>query len=79
MASNLPPQVPLESFGTVVYTLDSGIFFSRFTPLDPPCSFEIGPPLVGCSHSLRTDVLVCKEVDGLLLLLLFEGCRSKDQ
>ena len=65
MASNLPPQMLLESFGTVVYTLDSGIFFSRFTPLDPPRSVQTGPPLVGCSHSLRTDVLVFKEVDGL--------------
>jgi len=27
MASNLPPQMPLESFGTAVYTLDSEIFF----------------------------------------------------
>jgi len=32
--------MPLESFSTVVYALDSGIFFSRFTPLDPQCSIE---------------------------------------
>ena len=68
MASNLPPQMIQESFGTVVYTLDSGIF-SRFTPLDPPCSVSTGPPLVGCSHSLHTDGLVCKEVDGVCLKL----------
>ena len=40
MASNLPPQMLLESFVTVAYTLDSGDFVSRFTPLDPRVPFQ---------------------------------------
>ena len=39
-------------------------FFSRFTPLNSPCSVSTGPPIVGCSSSWRTDGLVCKEVNG---------------
>jgi hypothetical protein len=31
MVSNLPPQMLLESLGTVVYTLDSGIFFEVYS------------------------------------------------
>ena len=68
MASNLPPQMPLESFGTIVYSLDSD-FFLRFTPLDLPCSIETGLPLVGYSHSLRTEGIVWKAVVGLCLRL----------
>ena len=46
-----------------------GDFFSRFTPLDPACSVSTGSLLVGCSYSLRTDGLVCREVSGLCLKL----------
>jgi len=49
--------------------LGLGDFFSRFTPLDPPCSVYTGSPLVGCSYSLRTDGLVCREVSGWCLKL----------
>ena len=40
MTSNLPTHTLLESFGTAVYTLDTGIFSfpPRFTHLDRPCS-----------------------------------------
>ena len=47
MASNLPPQMLLESFGTVVYTLDSGIFFEDYSfrsavfRLNRPTSFRM--------------------------------------
>ena len=49
--------------------LGLGNFFSRFTPLDSPCSIETGSPLVRCSYSLRTGGLVCREVSGLCLKL----------
>ena len=47
--------------------LGLGDFFSRFFPLDPPCSVQTGSPLVGCSYSLLTGGLVCREVSGLCL------------
>jgi len=49
--------------------LGLGDFFSRFTPLDLPCSVKTGSPLVGCSYSLRTDSLVCREVSSWCLKL----------
>ena len=49
--------------------LGLGDFFSRFTPLDPPCSVQTSSPLVGCSYSLRMGGLVCREVSGLCLKL----------
>lgn len=64
MTSTSPTQMLAESFGAVVCALHSGNF-SRFTPLDPPCSVQ-----TGTTHSVRlyvlcTDGLVCREVTGL--------------
>jgi hypothetical protein len=39
--------------------------FSRFTPLDPPCSVSTASHLVGCNYLLLMDGLVCREVSGL--------------
>jgi hypothetical protein len=68
MASNLPSQMLLESFITVVYTLALEILF-RGLFLDQTCSISTGWPLVGYSYLLRTDGLVCKDVNGLCFKL----------